>query len=592
MRNLLMIMTMFLMLCAVGMGAIEGTGTSGDPWTIPTAADWNTYAGTASYWNAAAQTAETNYAEVTATLDFDGVASNACQSVEASYFGIIDGKGFVWNNPTVTNTADNQTAIFESPSTGAIIKNLVISGGQCSGGRDEVYKTYTAMIGAEVSSTAVIRNCVLINCTVQNQHNEAGWIGFVGMVAGANHGIVEDCLVIGGSAKGDVITSAASSGINVGGVTGYQTYTGTVDGYTRNCYSSATVTHQVSAASIFNVNLGGIVGATQGVATGRGRVTDCSFNGSIVYTGGANAVVRAGGIIGENVGYVERCIAGGSITVSADNEIDGGGIAGRCTSQYNLIDQCKSSTVIDLTDLDTDKAIMVGGILGHSGSGSAGVPQKIIVRRSEFTGQITTDSKDVYIGSGIGYVMTYVTADIDELQSTAFFLDITSTTTDYIGGCVGFLGTDPVSNLGSSTVDNCIIRGTIQFNGGNSMAAATRFGGFGGHIKEGSLVNSCIAVLSPWTGQSANVKDGFTAYVGVAPTTTSCYFDSDYAGHTTSGTGTASTTAELQAASLAGINSPEWVLAAGEYPKLTLGKYDTTGGGTRTTTGGTRYDTK
>jgi len=117
-----------------------------------------------------------------------------------------------------------------------------------------------------------VRNIALINANISTSST------YVGGIAGYNKGTIENCYV----------TGAIAGNSYVGGVSGNISMSSEV----KNCYSTCDVT------TGSNGTFGGIVGTNNG-----GAISYCYATGKV------SGVGAGGGIVGENYGSVENCVA-------------------------------------------------------------------------------------------------------------------------------------------------------------------------------------------------------------------------------------------------------------------------------------------
>ena len=149
----------------------------------------------------------------------------------------------------------------------------------------------------------------------------------VGIVAGYNAGLVQDCTVSG----------RVEAPQYVGGIVGTNSSTGTVSG----CVSSATVIGG-------GIRTGGIVGSNDG-----GTIQSCSFSGSV------EGDSQVGGIAGYNSKTITECKVTGSVSATGEKT---GGIVG---SNAGEIASCVSTGSVTNTGGSSD-GMNVGGVAGDN----------------------------------------------------------------------------------------------------------------------------------------------------------------------------------------------------------------------------------
>ena len=169
--------------------------------------------------------------------------------------------------------------------------------------------------------TGAVRNVALINVNVSESTD--GGENYVGAIAGANFGIIENCYVTG-SVTGQRI---------VGGIVAYN-YAGTV----KNCYTTCTVTSSGNYA-------GGIAGYNRNNSTNYATIASCYATGNI------KASNYAGGIAGYNS---SSCTIDGCVALNKEVMVDAGNtLAGRITG---------SNTVLTNNFARTSGMMLNGGI--------------------------------------------------------------------------------------------------------------------------------------------------------------------------------------------------------------------------------------
>ena len=188
-KFLFVITTMFLMV--QGASALNGSGSSGDPYQITSTADWNTLASNVANGNTYSNTYFKLTADITVTT-----------MVTATFSGTFDGGG---NTLTFNYTATGNNAAPFAYITGAMIKNLRVAGTINSG-----YKFAAGIVA--ISNGGTIENCQS-SVTINSSKSGDGTHG--GLVADSYQGRLDinNCL-FDGKLLGTTTT-------NCGGIVGW-----------------------------------------------------------------------------------------------------------------------------------------------------------------------------------------------------------------------------------------------------------------------------------------------------------------------------------------------------------------------------------
>jgi hypothetical protein len=364
-RSRAVLLAAWLLLAGIGYSGTYsgGAGTSVDPYQIANIADWEELGNTAGD-----QDGECFI--VTADIDFtSGAGGDGTADAVDAIAGTFDGDGHVFQN-FACETGANTCALFGTVASGGLVKDLIILNGTAAGNQVSEANTYTGIIAGQIASGGQVDNCDLYHCTITHL-SDVNTTGapveyhLVGMVSGANHGNVTNCNVFGGSISAS--NTSDTYPLRIGGIVGYQTYTGGVQGKTEDCYSSATLSDLSGSATVKSVELGGICGGTSTSATLE-LINRCVFEGTIDYTSSYHG--KWGGIVGSVSGYLTNCSARGSMTLDAGSDNDAimaGGIAGYTYAAS--ISQCSADMIITITD--NAKNCDVGGAIGQNTTSSS-----------------------------------------------------------------------------------------------------------------------------------------------------------------------------------------------------------------------------
>ncbi|MDR2509915.1 MAG: hypothetical protein LBC77_04645 [Spirochaetaceae bacterium] len=218
--------------------------------------------------------------------------------------GSFDGADNTISNLKITASESDEAGLFGSTGENAVIKNIKIETADVN--NSTVMSGSVGVIAGK--NAGIIENCTNAgNITVTSIHTiAANTTGIAGGITGSNTGTIINCHNVGkidaGSLSGGIV------GSNSGGVVKYCSNSGTV----------SSVTHA-----------GGIVGTQSDSSDDDGYVIACFNSGNVSGN-------YAGGIVGDNNAGIVACINTGAITGGGNS----GGIAGRysgdITSCYNL----------------------------------------------------------------------------------------------------------------------------------------------------------------------------------------------------------------------------------------------------------------
>jgi hypothetical protein len=324
------------------------------------------------------------YFMLTADIDFNGVNIDALPKATADFNGIFDGDGYALKDFVIIPVVDsaNHNALFEDVGSSAVIKNLTITNASIVGDHTTGNTSaYCSIVVSELTYGAIIRNVTLNNCTVQFDHMQVD-VGnnvhsYVGMIAGASHGYIEDCTVNGGTLKVEV--SAVGFSIRAGGIAGYQggwTTAGNV-GWVKNSRSSALIT-TITGTGVdpeYSLEIGGLVGSLvaskiDGTSDyNLAILEDSTFTGVIDYVNSGSGHASVGGLVGRSHALVRRCHADATINVGYDTGTwKVGGAVGQLgiPAGTAVPKTTESSCVISNFTITDAGAEYVGGFVGNS----------------------------------------------------------------------------------------------------------------------------------------------------------------------------------------------------------------------------------
>lgn len=405
-------------------------------------------------------------------------------------------------------------------------------------------KSYIGFIG--YGSNCTVKNLKLENLSLSSPGNSIG-----GLLGYGYRCTVENCSVSGTIAAGD-------NSQNIGGLVGSSS-----DGTITSSSCDITITAGSSA-----VRLGGLVGggsptlslcyttgSVKGGSAARsvggliGNYSDSSFQHSIENCF-SHCDVEAGGIeVGGLVGYqslpvIRHCFSTGNVK--------GGGVVGGLVG-FSRITTLATDSITDSYSTSnvtlSATGYYAGGLIGYSESGQ--------VLNCRASGSVS-GGKD---GMG-GFVGVQLAGKIFGCVSTGNVSAIAAA--NNIGGFAGALW--------STLVDNCAGKGDVVCQGGSGTRS---IGGFSG-VQDAGGVTNCYSTGSVNGGLSSMNVGGFTGYLGnnwgsivkcfstgaVSGTTnvggligynaqctvTTCFWDTQSSGQTTSAGGKGKTTADMRSA--------------------------------------------
>jgi len=313
--------------CLGSYGAGSGDGANeANAILIDSVSAYQTLASTSADW--------AKYFKVTADIDFAaaGDINGFGDRATKKFTGTFDGDGHTISNITIAQNPStyNSTAMFCDCGAGAIIKDLTVTGATVVGTSLNANKqSYAAILVGEVTHGATISNCI-VDGNVTLTHTNGGRYGIVGLIAGANHGIVINC-----TASGSVsATATAGSYLAVGGVVGHQTGGSPAGqiGRVITCTSTATISN-LTADPNAPCWVGGIAGDMQKIGNNVLEVNNCHYSGTIDFsTTITDKDVLIGGVVGYNTGStIVNSSSGGNIIAnsgSTSNIFCVGGICG------------------------------------------------------------------------------------------------------------------------------------------------------------------------------------------------------------------------------------------------------------------------
>lgn len=254
-----------------------------------------------------------------------------------------------------------------------------------------------------------------------------------------------------------------------------------------------------------NSHVGGIVGfclhSNNNYIDGEG----CFVKGSITATGN-----NVGCVVGYGCGNIKNWVIGDGLTLNVSNSSNVGGVIGTIYLLSIKVENCSVT-------IDIDAVSNVGGILGYAQQRSVTDTFSICSYQGNITGVNN-------VGGIIGGLYHYSNCSMEYCFTTG---SITSTGS-YIGGLIGY---NFMCNINNS------------FSQMDVSTSGSHIGGAIGRSRYDVAYVNCYSKGSV-TGNSAG---GFQGSIEAdSPTATSCYWDTQTSGQSTSALGTGKTTTEMK----------------------------------------------
>ena len=304
--TVLLSLMMILVLFPANAFAMDGEGTTADPYIIATAADLYEFAIKVNEGDNTACAVLT--ADITLPIDtnWTPIGNDSNQ-----YKGTFDGDGHTITGLSVDIQSDNTiyAGLFGFLGEGGTIKNVSLTDSKitCSGNR--------------VSVGGV---CGFNDGTIENCYNTGDVSGegtqyvFVGGVCGTNE---NSATIINCYNTGEVSGEATGSDGSgcAGGVCGYNYY-GTI----QNCYNTGDVSGEATG-SYGCAYVGGVCGLND-----YGTIENCYNTGEVSGTGTSSyGYVYAGGVCGRNTGTIQNCYNTGKVSSTSEyGFVYAGGVCG------------------------------------------------------------------------------------------------------------------------------------------------------------------------------------------------------------------------------------------------------------------------
>ena len=359
-----------MLVLSVGVGAMGGSGTKANPYTIASAGDFTQFATDVTAGGCAGK-----YYKQTADIDLSGKTLAPLGTESVPFMGDYDGAGFAITGYAGTTKNDN-AGLFGYVRNASLhdmtLEAEVITACVNYGGIAAIAEGSTVIENCNVSLTLnlpttasplyangggivgkVGENAKIVGCTANataafgSTTKYAPFIYYFGGIAGENLGTIDRC-----TAAGSLAMYSKNYLVSVGGIVGENL--GTVSG----CTNTANVSAEIGVESAY-AYVGGIAGTNGGILTrsinnaaisGKGKSPyPCYVGGIVGYNGngdislskntakmtGTNSL--GGGIAGVNFGYdgnanVTDCLNTGSMVVGGVS----GGLVGDNAAHGNI----------------------------------------------------------------------------------------------------------------------------------------------------------------------------------------------------------------------------------------------------------------
>lgn len=454
-------------------GALEGDGTSGNPYLIKSVAHLQSMA-------SLLEKGKVTYFNIESDLDLSAIENWAPLNPSADDMGVyIDGKEHTISNMT---TSGGKYGSFAGLLSGTI-KNLNFD--NCSS---------TATTGSTVSGIICgwvgdqagnlkgnLENCHVTNSTVTTP---SGATAFVvgGITAKLGGSTIKNC-----SFQGEVINNGTADGAHTGGLAG--------ECYADSTVENVTITGTITAAAAY---CAGLVGYAAGCT-----YKNCTVKADITCGKTSSSYAYAGGIIGYSSGTVNPTIIGchyeGDLLSNTGKVI--AGIIGQTSSTSG------TTTIKDCTVKGTIHGNeFVGGIIAYNQKGTLDIDDCTV------TAPITCNKDSC--GGIISYTANNSTSTITGCRVAC---DITcgvdGSNNSYCGGIVGQLYNH------TTTVEKCSYSGNIKTTGVYTAGILGCAKGSGGTAI--AYIRNCSAAGS--VKSTRQYAGGISSDIGKNSEITNCY---------------------------------------------------------------------
>ena len=380
--SLMMILVMF----PANAFAMDGEGTTADPYIIATAADLYEFAIKVNEGDNTACAVLT--ADITLLIDtnWTPIGNDSNQ-----YKGTFDGDGHTITGLKVDIQSDNiiYAGLFGCLGAGGTIKNVSLEDSKitCSGNR--VYAG-----GVCGWNYGTIENCYNTGDVSGTGTSSYGYV-YAGGMCGWNYGTIENCYN-----TGDVSGTSSYGYVYAGGVCSWNY--GTIE----NCYNTGDVSG-TGTSSYGYVYAGGVCGWNTGT------IQNCYNTGEV--NGASTSTfnpVNAGGVCGDNAGgTIQNCYNTGDVSGEGTQYVFVGGVCGTNENSATIIN-CYNTR--DVSGTSSYGYVYAGGVCGANGNSAT-------IINCYNTGDVsgTSSNGTVYAGGVCGYNRGDTTQNCYWLAGTA-----------------------------------------------------------------------------------------------------------------------------------------------------------------------------
>jgi hypothetical protein len=489
--------------------ALDGKGTSSNPYLLKTAADWNLLA---DYMNKTNINFEGQFFKMTADLDFSDTTLNPLGVSPTFFDATLDGNNFAIKGYKLTGSTAYLAPISILDGKG-VVKNLTVKGSVESSYSTNTKAYVAGLVGKLYGSLENCQNDGSVEATAK------GYVG--GLVAAAfsgakltncrNAGSVKGFTYIAGliadCAAGVTLDNCGNEGTieNAGASSSYSSYVGglvalSYESTYTNCYNKGQFVNTAALSSY----VGGIVAYANGAKDDNYYTFKNCYN-----TADIDARASLGGIVaytsksaGAAIMMVDSCWNTGNIHSSYTSNYSGG-ILGLYTPG-STISNCWNSG-----NISADKAYFTGGIASSTSvAPTSALPVNFI--NCENRGTISAPAGG---GGGIiGNLNAYCSVQESVNKGTI-------TGTYGLGGIVGAL-------YGAySEVVDCINMGSIESTSNRCGGIVGYNGNSGGN---NSVISGCVnlgnvstSCTTTGTATTTSAPSGFAigGIVGLSPST-------------------------------------------------------------------------
>ena len=424
--TVLLSLMMILVLFPANAFAMDGEGTTADPYIIATAADLYEFAIKVNEGDNTACAVLT--ADITLPIDtnWTPIGNDSNQ-----YKGTFDGDGHTITGLSVDIQSDNTiyAGLFGFLGEGGTIKNVSLTDSKitCSGNRVSVG-------GVCGFNDGTIENCYNTGDVSGTGTSSYGDV-YAGGVCGWNTGTIQNCYNTG---EVSGASTSTFNPVNAGGVCGLNDY-GTIE----NCYNTGEVSG-TGTSSYGYVYAGGVCGDNAG-----GTIQNCYNTGEV--SGASTSTfnrVYAGGVCGDNAGgTIQNCYNTGDVSGEGTQYVFVGGVCGTNENSATIIN-CYNTGEVSGEATGSDGSGCAGGVCGYNYYGTI----QNCYNTGDVSGEATGSYGCAYVG-GVCGLNDYGT--IENCYNTG---EVSGTGTS----SYGYVYAGGVCGRNTGTIQNCYNTGKVS----------------------------------------------------------------------------------------------------------------------------------